>query len=60
MAKRDHQWKETLAREIVPGDVIALKGGDVIPADARVWKAVEGAIIGQKLFASSCRSSVFG
>ena len=34
--KRDGQWKEVEARELVPGDLIQLKGGDVIPADAKV------------------------
>ena len=33
--KRDNDWKEVPARELVPGDVIQLKGGDVIPADAK-------------------------
>lgn len=33
---RDGEWKELAARELVPGDVIALKGGDVIPADCQV------------------------
>lgn len=34
--KRDGTWKEIEARELVPGDLIQLKGGDVIPADAKV------------------------
>lgn len=34
--KRDGEWKEIEARELVPGDLIQLKGGDVIPADAKV------------------------
>ena len=36
MVRRDEKWAEIAAAELVPGDLIALKGGDVIPADARV------------------------
>lgn len=35
-AKRDGKWQQVPARELLPGDIIALKGGDVIPADAQV------------------------
>ncbi|MCB9854501.1 MAG: plasma-membrane proton-efflux P-type ATPase [Phycisphaerales bacterium] len=34
--KRDHQWKEVPARELVPGDLIRLRLGDIVPADARL------------------------
>ena len=34
--KRDGAWKEVEARELVPGDLIQLKGGDVVPADGKV------------------------
>jgi hypothetical protein len=36
---RDGEWKQTEVRELVPGDLIELKGGDVVPADAvvRFW-----------------------
>ncbi|MFB2877574.1 plasma-membrane proton-efflux P-type ATPase [Floridanema aerugineum] len=37
-AKRDGKWVTVPARELVPGDVIQLKIGDVIPADARLLK----------------------
>ncbi len=33
-AKRDGQWQSVPARELVPGDIIRLKIGDVLPADA--------------------------
>lgn len=36
LTKRDGQWKELAVKELVLGDVIALKGGDIIPADCRV------------------------
>ncbi|KAH9665531.1 ATPase 10 plasma membrane-type [Citrus sinensis] len=33
---RDGQWKEQDAAVLVPGDIISIKFGDVIPADARL------------------------
>jgi H+-transporting ATPase len=34
--RRDGAWRGVPARELVPGDVIRLRLGDIIPADARV------------------------
>ncbi|MEO6999508.1 MAG: plasma-membrane proton-efflux P-type ATPase [Terracoccus sp.] len=34
--KRDGEWTTPPARELVPGDVIRLRLGDVVPADARL------------------------
>jgi len=34
--RRDGKWKNILAREIVPGDIIRLRLGDIIPADAKL------------------------
>src|ERR1700691_5677407 len=34
--KRDRKWVTPPARELVPGDVIQLKQGDIVPADARL------------------------
>ncbi|MGA7410903.1 MAG: plasma-membrane proton-efflux P-type ATPase [Bryobacteraceae bacterium] len=34
--KRDGKWTDPSARELVPGDVIRLKLGDIVPADARL------------------------
>ncbi len=34
--RRDGQWITPLARELVPGDVIRLRSGDIVPADARL------------------------
>jgi len=34
--KRDGKWVTPPARELVPGDVIQLKQGDIVPADARL------------------------
>jgi H+-transporting ATPase len=36
--KRDGKWVEAPARELVPGDVIRLRLGDIVPADARLLK----------------------
>jgi H+-transporting ATPase len=35
-AKRDGKWQAVPARELVPGDVIRLRIGDIVPADARL------------------------
>ena len=37
-ALRDGQWKTIEAADLVPGDVISVKLGDVVPADARLFK----------------------
>ncbi|MDQ2853058.1 MAG: plasma-membrane proton-efflux P-type ATPase, partial [Actinomycetota bacterium] len=34
--RRDGKWSTPAARELVPGDVIRLRLGDVVPADARL------------------------
>jgi len=34
--KRDGKWTTLAARELVPGDVIRLRLGDIVPADARL------------------------
>ncbi|KAL0653054.1 hypothetical protein Bca4012_095745 [Brassica carinata] len=35
-AIRDGKWNEIDAAELVPGDIVAIKLGDIIPADARL------------------------
>jgi H+-transporting ATPase len=35
-ARRDGTWRTLPARELVPGDLIRLRLGDIVPADARV------------------------
>ncbi|KAI9320576.1 plasma-membrane proton-efflux P-type ATPase [Dichotomocladium elegans] len=37
--KRDGEWKTTEATHLVPGDIISIKLGDVIPADGRLITA---------------------
>lgn len=34
--KRDGVWKEIPARELVPGDLVKLKIGDIVPADVKL------------------------
>lgn len=38
---RDGQWQELPRRELVPGDVIRLTAGDLVPADARLLQTVD-------------------
>jgi H+-transporting ATPase len=42
--KRDGKWINPPAREVVPGDVIRLRLGDIIPADARLLAGDEIAV----------------
>lgn len=34
--KRDNTWQTIPARELVPGDIVRLRIGDIVPADARL------------------------
>jgi P-type Mg2+ transporter len=38
---RDGQWMELTRRLLVPGDIIRLSAGDLVPADARLIQAVD-------------------
>ncbi|MFW9909935.1 MAG: cation-translocating P-type ATPase, partial [Candidatus Thorarchaeota archaeon] len=54
VVKRGGDWIEVEARETVPGDIIALETGDIVPADARLLTAVglstdEAALTGESL-----------
>ena len=42
--RRDGAWVTPAARELVPGDVIRLRLGDVVPADARLLEGDEIAV----------------
>jgi H+-transporting ATPase len=52
--KRDGNWISAAARELVPGDVIRLRLGDIVPADARLLEGDpvqvdESALTGESL-----------
>jgi magnesium-transporting ATPase (P-type) len=40
--RRDGAWRLLPARQLVPGDIIRLRAGDFVPADARVFEDVLG------------------
>ncbi|KAK9715495.1 hypothetical protein RND81_06G168300 [Saponaria officinalis] len=51
---RDKQWKESEAALLVPGDIISIKLGDIVPADARLLegdplKVDQSALTGESL-----------
>ncbi|ORX37107.1 plasma membrane H+ ATPase [Kockovaella imperatae] len=39
--KRDGNWKEVESAELVPGDIVSFKHGDICPADCRLIEAVD-------------------
>jgi Ca2+-transporting ATPase len=54
IAKRDGEWIEIEAALLVPGDVISLETGDIVPADARLLTSVnlttdESALTGESI-----------
>ena len=58
--KRDGKWITPAARELVPGDVIRLRLGDIVPADARLLEGDEvsvdqAALTGESL-PKTCKS----
>jgi H+-transporting ATPase len=67
--KRDGNWLEIESAELVPGDMISFKIGDIIPADCRLTEAVnvsidQAALTGESLPQSKkvgdqCFSQVF-
>jgi len=51
---RDGKWSEMLARELVPGDVVRVRLGDIIPADIKLFSGDylsidESALTGESL-----------
>jgi len=59
--KRDGKWVNPAARELVPGDVIRLRLGDIVPADARLLDGDEvevdqSALTGESLPATRNRA----
>jgi Ca2+-transporting ATPase len=52
--RRDGQLAEIPARQLVPGDIVAMEAGDIVPADGRLLQAValeidESALTGESL-----------
>ena len=52
--KRNGQWKEIESADLVPGDMIAFKIGDIVPADCRLTEAInisidQAALTGESL-----------
>ena len=59
--KRDGKWINPAARELVPGDVIRVRLGDIVPADARLLdgdpvEVDQSALTGESLPAKMARS----
>lgn len=53
-ARRDGTWTDVQTRELVPGDVVRLQAGDLVPADARLFEShdlhvQEAALTGESL-----------
>ncbi|WP_322757625.1 HAD-IC family P-type ATPase [Synechococcus sp. CBW1107] len=63
--KRDGQWTTLESRELVPGDVIHLRLGDIVPADARLLdgdppQVDQSALTGESLAVTrQCGDAVF-
>ena len=60
---RDMQWTRIPARELVPGDIVKLRIGDIVPADARILDDVEievdeSALTGESLPAKKKKGDV--
>ncbi len=60
---RDMQWTEIPARELVPGDIVRLRIGDIVPADVRILEDVElsvdeSALTGESLPAKKKKGDV--
>lgn len=55
--KRDGKWREIESATLVPGDMIAFKIGDVVPADCRLTEAVNVSIDQAALTGESLPSS---
>ena len=67
--KRSGSWREIESSELVPGDMISFKIGDIVPADCRLTESInvsidQAALTGESLpqskkLGDQCFSSVF-
>lgn len=55
--RRDGKWREVDSAELVPGDMIAFKIGDIVPADCRLSEAINVSIDQAALTGESLPSS---
>lgn len=60
---RDGTWHEEDAETLVPGDIVRLRSGDRVPADMRLWEAInlrieESALTGESIAAEKDTHSV--
>ncbi len=49
---RDNKWQEISAKELVPGDIIHISSGDIVPADSKIMEGIsadESALTGESL-----------
>ena len=49
---RDNKWQEISAKELVPGDIIHISSGDIVPADSKIMDGIsadESALTGESL-----------
>lgn len=49
---RDNKWREISAKELVPGDIIHISSGDIVPADSKIMNEIsadESALTGESL-----------
>jgi H+-transporting ATPase len=55
--KRNDSWREVESADLVPGDIISFKIGDVVPADCRLSEAINVSIDQAALTGESLPSS---
>jgi Ca2+-transporting ATPase len=53
--RRDSELTEIPADQLVPGDVVAIEAGDIIPADGRLLRAATLEVAESTLTGESCR-----
>ena len=61
--KRDGEWQQIAAEDLVPGDIVRIKSGDKVPADMRLLESVnlrveESALTGEAVPTEKTREPV--